>query len=350
MTLETSNRAQPLISIIVPSYNYGHFVNQALESLQAQTYQKWECVVVDDGSTDDTGQVVAYYSESDSRIKYMYQSNQGLAAARNIGLRNTTGKYIQFLDADDMLESEKFEHQVGYLEQHPTIDIVYGSVRYFTTENITERLYTMWGENAPWMPEVSSRSANVLTALTHGNIMVVNAPLVRRTAANAVGLFDGTVKGIEDWDYWIRCAAQGKQFQYLNIEGTHALVRSHSSSMSKNERLMRSNGALVRKKIEQNIDDADVRRLNRRLIARDLGEQGIDEVLRGSMMRGSLKLLKAGVASKSWSAGGKWIACAFLAPFVPKQSFREMVLNLQEDSIRRILLYKSRQLISNRRP
>ncbi len=180
--------------------------------------------------------------------------------------------------------------------------------------------------------------------------MVVNAPLIRRRVIDEIGAFDETLKGPEDWDYWIRCAAAGKRFQYLSMEGTLALVRSHPSSISKNRKLMSSNGALVRKKIEQNIDDADVRRLNRRLIARDLGEQGIDEVLRGSMMRGSLKLLKAGVASKSWSTGGKWIACAFLAPFVSKQSFREMVLNLQEDSIRRILLYKSRQLISNRRP
>ncbi len=146
-----------LVSVIVPTYNYGHFIGQALKSMQAQTYPHWECVVVDDGSTDDTAEVVARFSDSDRRIKFLRQKNLRQAAARNNGLRNSSGQYVQFLDADDLLEPRKLERQVEYLERHPEVDIVYGDVRFFNTEDPDERLYTMWGENKPWMPGISGR-------------------------------------------------------------------------------------------------------------------------------------------------------------------------------------------------
>src|SRR3989442_11796350 len=116
-------KMERLVSVIVPSYNYGRFVGQALESLRAQTYPRWECIVVDDGSTDNTDAIVTAFAENDSRIKYIRQENQGLAAARNAGIVHSAGEYLQFLDADDLLESEKLERHVEFLEQHAEIDI-----------------------------------------------------------------------------------------------------------------------------------------------------------------------------------------------------------------------------------
>jgi glycosyltransferase involved in cell wall biosynthesis len=126
--------------VIVPTYNYGCFIGETLECLRAQTYVNWECIVVDDGSTDDTAERVSRFMEQDARFKFLRQENARQAAAKNNGLQNSAGEYIQFLDADDLIEPQKFEQQVEYLEAHPEVDIVYGSMRYFKTEVPDERL------------------------------------------------------------------------------------------------------------------------------------------------------------------------------------------------------------------
>src|SRR5258708_20379656 len=95
--------------------------------------------------------------------------------------------------------------------------------------------------------------------------MVVNAPLIRSKVAKAVGDFDGDVKGIEDWDYWIRCAAKGHHFRYCYSDQTDALVRSHPNSMSKDNRLMLSSTLRLREKISRTIGSAELVRLNRLL-------------------------------------------------------------------------------------
>ena len=114
-------------------------IAQALESVRSQTYTDWECIVVDDGSTDNTEDVVASYSKQDPRIRFIRQSNQRQAAARNTGIKNSVGNYVQFLDADDLIEPKKLELQVAYLELHPDVDIVYSGARYFTSEDPQER-------------------------------------------------------------------------------------------------------------------------------------------------------------------------------------------------------------------
>src|SRR5215470_11869971 len=240
-TLSTST---PLVSVIIPSYNYGQFISQTLSSVQEQSYQNWECLVIDDESTDNTSEVVAKFARADPRIKYLHQKNQKQAAARNNGLRNAGGEYVQFLDADDLIESYKLKQQVAYLEQHTEVDIVYGGVRYFTSENIEERLFSMMEDNSPWMPEISGAGEEILWLLVRANITTVNSPLIRRKVIDDVGLFDQTLPPLEDWDFWLRCAAKGKYFKYSQARGTLALVRSHPASSSRNQvRMMR---ALVR--------------------------------------------------------------------------------------------------------
>jgi glycosyltransferase involved in cell wall biosynthesis len=225
--------------VIVPTYNYGCFIGETLECLRAQTYVNWECIVVDDGSTDDTAERVSRFMEQDARFKFLRQENARQAAAKNNGLQNSAGEYIQFLDADDLIEPQKFEQQVEYLEAHPEVDIVYGSMRYFKTEVPDERLYWVWGENKPWMPETSGSGREVLTALVRQNIMVINSPMIRRRVVDAVGLFDNKLPPAEDWDYWLRCAAAGMRFEFKELPGTLALVRWHSSSSSQDRRMYR---------------------------------------------------------------------------------------------------------------
>ena len=107
---------KPKVSIIVPCYNQAKFLSKAIASLQAQTLKEWECIIVDDGSTDNTAEVVANISLNDPRVQLVQKINGGSASARDLGLQHAQGKYIQFLDADDSIEPEKLEKQVNLMD------------------------------------------------------------------------------------------------------------------------------------------------------------------------------------------------------------------------------------------
>src|SRR5215208_272018 len=258
----TPNTARPLVSVVVPAYNYGHLIRETLDSLAAQTYARWECVVVDDGSTDDTREVVGAYAAGDARVRYVRQENARQAAARNNGVRHSSGEFFQFLDADDLIEPHKLGRQVDYLVRHAEADIVCSGVRYFTGDAGGElshsRRYSVWDDGQPWMPEVSGRGDVLMERLLRNNIMVVNSPLVRRRVVEAVGEFDEGLTPVEDWDYWTRCAAAGFYFQYDDAEGVRALVRAHELSASLDgRRMMRATLKMRRAWAARTLDDAD---------------------------------------------------------------------------------------------
>lgn len=117
-----------LISIITPMYNGARFVTQTIDSVIAQTYPNWEMIVVDDGSKDDSPEIVQNYAVKDNRIKLIRQSNAGSAAARNRALRHAQGRYICFLDADDLWDPEFLSSQIAFIEKKKA-GIVYASYR-----------------------------------------------------------------------------------------------------------------------------------------------------------------------------------------------------------------------------
>ena len=311
--------------MIVPTYNYGSFIGETLECLRAQTYVNWECIVVDDGSTDDTAERVARFIERDARFKFVRQENAKQAAAKNNGLRNSSGQYIQFLDADDLIESQKFEKQVEYLEAHPEVDIVYGSMRYFKTETPDEKLYWVWGENKPWMPEISGSGKDVLTTLVRQNIMVINSPLVRRRVVDVVGLFDNSLPPAEDWDYWLRCAAAGMRFQFEDSPGTLALVRWHSASSSSDRRKMYISMLSIREKIEGITDDSEILLLNREHMIKDQETLALESITHAPLKDYLREMMRAALLSERTRHRLKWFACACAAPFLPRQRLKVLV-------------------------
>jgi glycosyltransferase involved in cell wall biosynthesis len=108
----------PLVSIIIPTYNRASIISDTLNSVLAQTYTNWECIVVDDGSTDNTAEILADFIEKDKRFQYLHRPNNRLKAAstcRNIGFENSKGSYIQYLDSDDLLSENKLQEQVAIL-------------------------------------------------------------------------------------------------------------------------------------------------------------------------------------------------------------------------------------------
>lgn len=243
--------SNPLVSIIVPCYNQAQYLDEALQSVLDQTYANWECIVVNDGSEDNTEEVAKTWVEKDKRFKYLFQENEGLSSARNAGLKIAKGDYIQFLDSDDLIESEKIKVQIDALVSDPEIDISVSGYRYF--EGSTRELKAMGRNN--FFPEVVLHKNDVDTkdVLNVKNPMVISAPLYRVSVFEKVGFFDEELVSLEDWDFHTRCALHGMKFQHIGIEiNTRTLVRLHSKSMMRNDEIMSIGKLLFLKKRNHN--------------------------------------------------------------------------------------------------
>jgi tetratricopeptide (TPR) repeat protein len=186
------------VSVIIPTYNRSKLLQLAVESVLAQTYPAVEIIVVDDGSTDDTEAVMEQYA---GRITYIKQDNQGVAAARNAGIRVASGEYLNFLDDDDRFMPAKIERQVQILDSRSEIGLVH--CRYYHIDEDGNRL-----SEAGLLPE-----GKVLKELVCGCFVWSGAPLIRRQCLDQVGLFDEeTWSTSEDWDMWLRIAQAGYPF------------------------------------------------------------------------------------------------------------------------------------------
>jgi len=244
-------RSGKLVSIIVPCYNDGVFLSEALNSLLLQEYTLWECIIVDDGSVDSTKEVALKYCNEDKRFRYIYQTNKGLSVARNTGIKNAHGDYLQLLDADDIMICRKIAHQIDYLEAHSEVDLIYSEVRYFRSESPSILSRSIDMKDTEWMPAISGKGSIVLETLVGKNIMVCNSPLIRKKVVDVIGLFDETLRSLEDWDYWLRVAMNDFYFYFDNRAECYALVRSRAGSMQSNYNRMNSAKFLIRRKISR---------------------------------------------------------------------------------------------------
>ena len=185
--------------------------------------------MVDDGSVDDTRKVVKRYCKTDNRFIYIYQKNKGLSGARNTGLRNCKGSYIQLLDADDIISSDKIFSHVQNLEKDNTIDIIYGNV--YSFNNTTSEISQSKKLELKTRP-VSGRGKVILSSLIEDNMFLVHCALFRRKLVDDVGYFDESMITCEDWQYWFRCAISDKKFMHHNDDQSKVFVRNHGQNMS----------------------------------------------------------------------------------------------------------------------
>lgn len=229
----------PQVTVVVPCYNQAHYLADALGSILAQTFRDWECIVVNDGSQDNTIDVVRTWVERDSRFRYIEKANGGLSSARNAGIMAARGDFLQFLDADDLLEVEKLAWQIQTLNDNPHTAIVYSDVRYFSEDAPQESRFSLFDPDEPWVEPAWLDPRPFFEKLLEDNMMAVNCPMLRRSVINRVGLFDEKMHALEDWHYWLRCAAKGVAFQFAQAPNTLALVRIHPASMSQNRARMR---------------------------------------------------------------------------------------------------------------
>jgi len=199
---------QPLVSIIVPCFNHGHLLGETLEAVWRQTYRRWECLVVDDGSTDASERVANEFVRRDARFRYVRQANQGVSAARNEGLLRATGLLIQFIDADDLLEPEKLDVQVRSLAGAPPRSLAFCDFRFGHGPGAKDTLRI--GEldrprfhGTALLLELIERWETDLTIPV--NAFLFDAALFRDPELR----FDPTLPTHEDWDCWLRVLMSG---------------------------------------------------------------------------------------------------------------------------------------------
>lgn len=211
------------VTVIVPTYNYGHYLEGCIESLVCQTYRDLEILIIDDGSEDNTREIVELFS--DERIIYIYKKNSGLSAARNTGIENISGNYVLFLDSDDLISKEYIESQVEFLEKNSDIDISIGLNKFF----YKKKHYTDLDCNGSWRLYYKNFSSHILFF----NLAPPHSYFYRRNVVKEVGLFDVTLKACEDYDYILRCHA--KKFSFGRNSKALVYYRRHQTSMSANK-------------------------------------------------------------------------------------------------------------------
>jgi glycosyltransferase involved in cell wall biosynthesis len=205
----------PLISIVIPAYNAEHTILETIASVRQQTFADFELIVINDGSTDRTLDLLK--TIEDDRLKVFSYSNGGVATARNLGICKSTGEFIAFLDADDLWADDKLELQLAALKEHPSAGLAYS-----WTYNISE-------EGKLLYPLEPTFSGAVYADLLLWNFLSNGSnPLIRRQAIESVGEFRAPTT-TADWDYWLRIAAN---WDFVLVAKHHVFYRHLSNSMS----------------------------------------------------------------------------------------------------------------------
>ena len=224
MSLSNNLALLPLVSIIIPAYNAAHFLAETINSVLSQTYQNFELLIVDDGSTDDTAAVVKGFG--DERIRYWHKKNSGVSDTRNFGISKAKGAYIAFLDADDLFLPQNLEKKILFLENNQEIDLVHSAEVRFDS-SIGSEIALMEGSGGEVLEKLLSMSGNVIHS--------PSSVLVRKKLLEKTGGFDPRLSTSADWDMWVRFA---KETSFGYIPEPLVKYRVHAAQMHNNIRLM----------------------------------------------------------------------------------------------------------------
>jgi glycosyltransferase involved in cell wall biosynthesis len=221
---EEIKKNRPLVSVIIPCYNQGHYLGETIESVLGQTHQNFEIVVVDDGSTDNTSEVASGYAQ----VKLLHQQNQGRpAVGRNNGFRESAGEYIVFLDSDDRLTPDALEVGLKHLVDYPERAFVSGHARFIDAE----------GASLPTEQRACVERDHYEALLKENYIWTPGTVMFRRSALERAGSFNPSLrmKGSEDYDLYLRLARESPVYCH---DCQVVEYRQHGSSLSRNSATM----------------------------------------------------------------------------------------------------------------
>jgi len=233
-----------LISVIIPCYNAEKYIEKTLKCLIAQTYPNWECIIVDDGSTDGSTRIIKEFLEKDTRFNYYFQPNNGSASAKNYGLEKAMGSFIQFLDSDDILLKDKFELTINEFEKKTELDIIYSEYCFYSEGNGYYQT----------LPAKIPQTDTLYSFLFEWNIaflIPIHSFIFRKGVFESIK-FDSKLKSFaEDLRCWIQVAQNGFTFGYL--EKVCAVYRQiDNSSTTKETTIINAKIVMTKEFIQDN--------------------------------------------------------------------------------------------------
>lgn len=208
---------KPLVSIIIPSFNRQNLIGETLDSVLAQTYQNWECIVVDDGSTDNTIEVVDFYASRDSRIKCYQRDREpkGGSVCRNIGLNISEGEYIIFLDSDDLLHNTCLESRIYKFNLYPTKDFLIFQSKDF---------YVKIGDNNTiW--NIDKEEEDLIRFLRFDIVWSISGPIWKKDALMKINGFTDYLRSWQDWEIHVRALSNGLSYKKFFNENPDVYIR-----------------------------------------------------------------------------------------------------------------------------
>lgn len=207
------------VSVIIPTYNYAQYIKQAIDSVLSQTFRDLEIIVVDDGSTDNTREILQGYGD---KIKYFYQENKGISKARNLAISKATGEYIALLDADDVWLPIKLERQLDIIENNPDLGFVCSAA---LVVNGDGNYIDCWG--------VQKKRPETFEYLFNLNYIQPLSMVIRRRCLDEVGYFDPRLPISQDYDLVLRLT---KRFKFFFIDYPLVKYRVHDGNTSKDSK------------------------------------------------------------------------------------------------------------------
>lgn len=244
------------VSIIVPTYNCAKYIPEAVESILSQSFKDYEIIVVDDGSTDNTKDVLSPYLEK-GLIKYIYQENQGPGAARNTGINQAQGKYISFLDSDDVLLENSLLKRVDFLEKYSDLDMVFSDYIYETKNSRNSRLqelnFTKFVKEAIEAKEDGCLIFNAVFYREYLRFTIwpiwTGTVMLKKDTVKDTGMFRTDISIAEDVDLWIRII---KKYKVGFINEVLSCYKRIQSNLTKDYEQYIVNGVQLRIKILNN--------------------------------------------------------------------------------------------------
>jgi glycosyltransferase involved in cell wall biosynthesis len=309
------------VTIILPTYNRAPFLEGAFRSIREQTFTDWVLVVIDDGSTDDTEQMVQEFSRTSSNaVIYVRQANAGAYAARNVGLDRATGDYVAFFDSDDAWMPHHLERCVTALEQHPRVDWVYGACRVIdvaTGNTLAPSTFYVAGRPRPFLAlkTVKAGNLNIIEdpatlecQLLNGLYCGLQNSVIRRIAFAGVR-FDPKSKVVDDQHVVVRLLAEGRRFAYF--DDPHVLYRIHDDNSSatttaknaeKDVQIFKEMvSGLERLRAEVQLSPRQARALARRLSREYFWHLGYQSLWSAGRDREALEMFRRGLSAWPWN-------------------------------------------------
>lgn len=222
---EETPLSKPLISVLITCHNQAKFIGDTIRSVTHQSWTNLECIVVDDGSTDHSGQVIESLRARDSRIHFIKQQNKGVSAARNAGFLIAKGEYIQFLDGDDLLKTDKLERHINHFQTDPVAGVSYGQHEFFhTATGKTSRYGTTDLQRKPLK--------QMLESWFDGTSLPIHAGLFRRNiwSLNELPFPDDYHGRCEDWVFLVNIAL--KDVEFAPLQDVLCVYRMGSSNFT----------------------------------------------------------------------------------------------------------------------